>query len=122
VSAPILQRKPAAKRAFYGMAGSPLSRPVEPPLRFLGAVLMQLISFDASLLHNGGPSCPMFTMTAAAIRAAKWREKQRQADPNFNQREAKRKAAERAEEDRIQEIEDELKVNPNNQNNVPFPR
>lgn len=132
---PILQRKPPAKRAFYGIVGSPLSAPVKPPalstlslaetLRcFRGATLIQPIACDASLLQNGGPPRPMFTMTAAAIRAAKWREKQKQADPNFNQRQTERRASERANEraeaDRIQEIEDTLKVNPSNDRNVLF--
>jgi hypothetical protein len=50
--------------------------------------------------------------SAAAIRAAKWREEQNQKNPQFAQQEAKRKTAERAEIDRVQKIEDTLKSNP----------
>ena len=62
----------------------------------------------------------IFKMTAAAIRAAKWREKQKESDPKFDQREAERKTKERAEINRIEEIEDTLKVNPTNQHNILF--
>jgi hypothetical protein len=59
-------------------------------------------------------------MTAAAIRAARWREKQKQADPDFAKHEADRKASERAETARLEEIDDTLKKNPSNRHNSPF--
>jgi hypothetical protein len=56
----------------------------------------------------------------AAIRAQTWREKQKQQDPYFNRKEAERKATERTEVDRVQQIEDTLKVNASNHHNEPF--
>lgn len=50
--------------------------------------------------------------SASAIRGAKWREKQKQQDPGFDKKEAERKATERAEIERVQEIEETLRANP----------
>lgn len=50
--------------------------------------------------------------SASAIRAAKWRAKQKQHDPDCEKKEAERKAEERAEVDRVQQIEDTLRSNP----------
>lgn len=51
--------------------------------------------------------------SASAIRAAKWREKEKQNNPQFAQQEAERKRKERAEIERVQAIEDTLRENPN---------
>lgn len=48
----------------------------------------------------------------SAIRAAKWRENQKQNNPQFAQQEAERKRKERAEIERVQTIEDTLRENP----------
>ncbi len=62
--------------------------------------------------------------TAAAVRAARFRAKQKANNPDFNKQEAERRSDERkaqsAETDRINEIEKALKVNSDNQNNIPF--
>jgi hypothetical protein len=50
--------------------------------------------------------------SASAIRGKKWREEQKQKNPQFIQQEAQRKTAERAEIDRVQQIEDTLRSNP----------
>jgi hypothetical protein len=50
--------------------------------------------------------------SASAIRGARWREKQKQQNPDFDKKEAERKAVERAEVDRVQQIENTLRSNP----------
>ena len=109
-SSPTLQRKPPAKRLFNGLVGRAV---VEPPPRFINSLLRDSIPFDPSVLQDGRTaSCAMFTMTPAAIRAAKWREKQKKDNPDFKQSEAKRKANERGEVQRQSDIEEIVKSNP----------
>jgi hypothetical protein len=79
---PALIKKPG-KRLFTGLAGSPLAH-----------------------VETSAPK------TAAAIRAAKWRDKEKK-HPLFNQQEAKRKKAERAELKRRTLINETVNGNPN---------
>jgi hypothetical protein len=83
-----MPRKPPAKRLFFGVVGSPLVKVLE--------------SAPVEATPESAPK------TAAAIRAAKWREKQKQQDPDFSKKEAKRKQTEREESERKQQLEEVL--------------
>jgi hypothetical protein len=51
--------------------------------------------------------------SASAIRGKKWRAEQKQKNPGFSKQEAERKAGERAETDRVEQIEEIVRSNPN---------
>jgi hypothetical protein len=94
-------RKPPAKRLFSGVVGSTHARldEMETPA--------QAAPVAVAVME------PPAEKSSSAIRAAKWREKQKKRNPGFDKQEAERKRDERAEIDRIQQIEDTLRENPN---------
>ena len=112
-------RRSPVKRAFSGLVGR---FQTEVPPRFIGRSFLQAIPIDTAALLDGCTDPRVtFTMSAAAIRAAKWRAKQGE---EFKKHESERKATERAataaESDRVEQLEDVLKKDPTNASNGPF--
>lgn len=81
----VQQKKPSV-RAFTGLVGLPPDEPVSIP---------------------PAPADP--PKSAAALRAQRYRERQKQQDPDFSKKEAERKQTERVESEREQQLEQALK-------------
>ena len=121
-------RKPPAKRLFSGMAGSPLAQVNEPtaepaqeqtpeiaeePAQATVDRLMETV--DAAKTDEEVKRALHILSSpksASAIRGRRWREEQKKKNLQFAQQEAERKSAERAQVDRIQQIEDTLRSRP----------
>jgi hypothetical protein len=65
-----------------------------------------------ALAAKPAPEPVVVIPSASALRAKKWRAEQKQSNPEFAEQEAKRKAGERAETDRIAQIEEIVRSNP----------